>query len=49
MEAVQGELAQLQDKVGEIVMEKVAEAVQKKVDEVHQQNEQGAEEKKEVL
>jgi hypothetical protein len=49
-EVVQTELGdKLQEKVEEIVMEKVAEAVQKKAEEVQQQNEQGTEEKKDVL
>jgi hypothetical protein len=49
-EAVQdGQAEKLQEKVEEMVMEKVAEAVQKKAEEVQQQNEQGTEEKKDVL
>jgi hypothetical protein len=51
-EAVQdqgGQAEKLQEKVEEIVMEKVAETVQKKAEEAQQQNEQGTEEKKDVL
>jgi hypothetical protein len=44
-----GEAEHLQEKVEEIVMEKVAEAVQKKAEEVQQQNEQLAEERKDIL
>jgi hypothetical protein len=48
-EAVQVQAEKLQEKVEEIVIEKIAEAVRKKAEEVQQQNDQGTEEKKEVL